>query len=166
VVKTPASGPQNDADVMFAQMMIPHHQQAVEMSDLLLAKSDADPRVRELAQQIKDAQGPEITQMTGWLEGWGAEVTPMEGMDHGGHGGSGMDGMMSDADMQELEAANGADASRLFLEGMVRHHEGAVAMAETEVSDGENPDAIALAKQIVATQQQEITVMKDLLSTL
>lgn len=167
VAKTPASGQQNDADVMFAQGMIPHHQQAVKMSDLMLAKADADPRVLTLARQIKAAQGPEITQMTGWLEGWGFKVQPMENdMDHSGMSGNGMDGMMSDEDMKELEAASGADASRMFLEGMVKHHEGAVKMAQTEISDGENPDAIKLAEAIVTSQQQEITVMKDLLTQL
>lgn len=167
VAKTPASGPQKDADVMFAQMMIPHHQQAVEMSDLILAKPDADPRVLALAGQIKAAQAPEITQMTGWLEGWGFKVMPMDNdMDHSDHAGSGMDGMMSEKDMQELEAATGADASRMFLEGMVKHHEGAVEMAQAEIADGKNPDAIKLAESIVASQQQEITVMKDLLTQL
>jgi uncharacterized protein (DUF305 family) len=167
VAKTPASGPQNDADVMFAQMMIPHHQQAVEMSDLMVAKADADPRVLILARQIKDAQAPEITQMTGWLEGWGFKVMPMDNdMDHRGMSGNGMDGMMSEKDMSELEAASGADASRMFLEGMVKHHESAVEMAQTEISKGANPDAIELAEAIVTGQQQEITVMKDLLTQL
>ena len=168
VAKTPASGPQNDADVQFAQGMIPHHQQAVEMSDLIMAKADADARVLTLAQQIKAAQGPEITQMTGWLEGWGFKMMPMDNdMDHSGQAGmDGMDGMMSKKDMQELEEATGADASRLFLEGMVKHHEGAVEMAETEIFDGENSDAIKLAETIVTSQEQEITVMKDLLTQL
>ena len=137
------------------------------MSDLMLAKADADPRVLTLARQIKDAQAPEITQMTGWLEGWGFKVQPMDNdMDHSGMSGNGMDGMMSDEDMKELEGASGADASRMFLEGMVKHHEGAVEMAQTEISDGENPDAIKLAEAIVTSQQQEITVMKDLLTQL
>ena len=167
VAETPASGPQNDADVMFAQGMVPHHQQAVEMSDLMLAKADADPRVLTLARQIKAAQGPQITQMTGWLEGWGFEVQPMDDdMDHAGHAGSGMDGMMSDEDMKKLGAASGADASRRYLEGMMKHHEGAVAMAQTEISDGENPDAIELAEAILTSQQEEITVMKNLLTQL
>lgn len=166
--QTPASGPQNDADVQFAQGMVPHHQQAVEMSDLMLTKPDADPRVLTLAQQIKDAQGPEITQMTGWLEGWGFTKLPTnDDEDHSDHAGmEGMDGMMSEKDMQELEEATGADASELFLEGMIQHHEGAVEMAETEIADGENPDAIKLAETIITTQQQEIEVMKDLLTQL
>jgi len=167
VAKTSAVGPQNDADVMFAQMMIPHHQQAVEMSDIIWAEPDADPRVLTLARQIKEAQAPEITQMTGWLEGWGFKVMPMDnGMNHSGHAGSGMDGMMSEQDLDELEAASGADASRMFLEHMVEHHEGAVEMAQTEISDGKNPDAQELAEAIVTSQQQEIAVMKDLLTQL
>lgn len=167
VAKTPAAGPQNDADVMFAQGMIPHHEQAVKMSDLMLAKPDADPRVLALARQIKEAQAPEIIQLTGWLEGWGFKVMPMDdGMDHSGHAGSGMDGMMSEKDMEELETASGTEASRLLLEGMVKHHEGAVEMAQTEIAEGENPEAIKLAESIVASQQQEITVMKDLLTQL
>jgi uncharacterized protein (DUF305 family) len=164
---TPAVGPHSDADVMFAQAMVPHHEQGVEMSDLLLAKSDAAPEVRALAEQIRAAQAPEITQMTGWLEGWGFQVMPMnDHMDHSGHAGSGMDGMLSAADLEELERAGGADASRLFLEGMVEHHEGAVAMARTAIAEGENRAVIDLATSIVATQQQEMTVMEDLLTRL
>jgi uncharacterized protein (DUF305 family) len=68
---TPAAGPHNDADVMFAQMMIPHHEQAIEMSDMILAKDGVNGEITELAQQIKDAQAPEIAQMRGWLAGWG-----------------------------------------------------------------------------------------------
>ena len=167
VAKTPASGPQNDADVQFAQGMVPHHQQAVEMVDLMLAQPDADPRVLTLAQQIKAAQGPEITQMTGWLEGWGFRKLPTDDHeDHSGHAGSGMDGMMSEKDLQDLEEATGADASRLFLEGMIEHHEGAVEMAETQIADGENPEAIRLAQTIVTSQEHEIAVMKDLLTQL
>lgn len=165
--QTPAAGPHNDADITFANGMVPHHQQAVEMSDMLLAKSDANAKVRDLAEQIKAAQAPEIAQMSGWLKGWGVEPTPMEpGMDHSGHGGADMGGMMSDADMKKLEAASGTDASRLYLEGMTKHHEGAVDMAKAEVSDGENPEAIELAKKIITTQQGEIATMKDLLATL
>ena len=104
----------NDADVMFAQMMIPHHEQAIEMSDELLEKDGVDEQVRDLAQQIKDAQQPEIDQMKDWLDEWGADELDgtggMGGMDHGMG-----DGMMSDDDMDRLEEADGTDASRLFL---------------------------------------------------
>jgi len=161
-----AEGEQNDADVMFVQMMIPHHAQAIEMSDTVLAKDGVDERVVELAQRIKDAQQPEIDQMTGWLEDWGAEVPDtsmgsMEGMDHGGMG-----GMMPEEDMQALEDADGATASRLFLEQMVQHHTGAIEMAQTEVADGQDPVAVELAQKIAADQQAEITEMQDILASL
>jgi uncharacterized protein (DUF305 family) len=149
----------NDADVMFAQMMIPHHEQAVEMSDMILAKDGIDEQVTSLANEIKDAQGPEITQLNEWLDAWGADAA-MGGMDHG------MDGMMSDEDMKALEDASGAEASTLFLEQMVMHHEGAIEMAETEVTDGENPDAIQMAETIVSTQSDEIATMQNLLGSL
>jgi uncharacterized protein (DUF305 family) len=149
----------NDADVMFAQMMIPHHEQAVEMSDMILAKDGIDEQVTSLANEIKDAQGPEITQLNKWLEAWGADAD-MGGMDHG------MDGMMSDEDMKALEDASGAEASTMFLEQMIMHHEGAIEMAETEITDGENPDAIEMAETIVSTQSDEITTMKNLLGSI
>ncbi|GAA1058873.1 DUF305 domain-containing protein [Agromyces bracchium] len=115
----------NPADVMFAQMMIPHHEQAVEMSEELLAKDGVDDSVRDLATEIMEAQQPEIDLMRGWLEAWGAEeLGDMGGMDHG-------DGMMSEDDLAILEEATGDEASRLFLQQMIVHHEGAVQMAQT-----------------------------------
>lgn len=157
------SGKHNSADVDFAQMMIPHHKQAVEMSDMLLAKDGADSRVRDLAQKIKDAQNPEITKMTGWLKQWGATVpdssSGMSGMDHG-------DGMMSQADMDKLKQATGAEASKLFLEQMIQHHQGAITMAQAEVKNGKDSDAVALARSIVSAQTSEISEMQTLLSNL
>lgn len=148
----------NDADAMFATMMIPHHEQAIEMSDMILAKSGVDGRVLDLAQQIKDAQGPEIELMESWLEEWGMPSSgDMEGMDHGG-------GMMSDDDMAALESADGSAAARLFLEQMIEHHEGAIEMAEDELDDGANPDVLALAERIIASQAEEITMMRELLT--
>lgn len=149
----------NEADAMFASMMIVHHEQAVEMSDIVLAKGDVDPRVADLAERIKAAQGPEIEKMQGWLDDWGAEAGDSAEMDHG-------DGMMSDDDLAALEAAAGPEASRLFLEQMIAHHEGAVEMAEAEVTDGENADAVTLAQDIVDAQTAEIAEMKELLVTL
>ncbi|WP_404312485.1 DUF305 domain-containing protein [Agrococcus terreus] len=158
-----AASEANAADQMFVTMMIPHHQQAVEMADMLLAKPDADERVLELAQRIKDAQGPEIEQMQAWLDDWGM---PME-TGGGGHGGMGHgDGMMSDDDMAALEEASGAEASRLFLEQMIVHHEGAVEMAEDEVEDGAHPDVVALARQMADAQTAEIAEMEALLEQL
>jgi uncharacterized protein (DUF305 family) len=153
----PASGA-NDADAMFARMMIVHHQQAVEMSDLVLAKEGVDGRVRDLAERIKAAQAPEIDRMQGWLDEWGADA-PDDSMDHG-------DGMMTDEDMAALEAASGAEASRLFLEQMIVHHEGAIAMAKTQIADGEDADAVALAESIAAAQSDEIAEMRKILDSL
>ncbi len=144
-------------------MMIPHHEQAIEMSDVILAKDGVDPEVTDLANQIKDAQGPEIEQLTTWLEEWGS---PMEesGAWTTRRWATSMDGMMSEEDMQALDAAQGAEAGQLFLEQMIVHHEGAVEMAQTQVDEGENADAVAMAQEIVETQQAEISTMEDLLA--
>ncbi|WP_165068882.1 DUF305 domain-containing protein [Marisediminicola senii] len=147
----------NDQDVMFARMMVPHHEQAVEMSDMILAKDGVDPDVTEIAQQIRDAQQPEIEQMEGWLDDWDSSMD-MGDMDHG------MDGMMSDDDMGELDAAPADTASALFLEQMIEHHEGAIDMAQDELDDGEYPDALQLAETITETQQSEIERMQELLA--
>ena len=149
---------------MFATGMIPHHEQAVEMADIVLAKDGIDERVIELAQQIKAAQDPEIETMKGWLTDWGVTYEDsgmggMEGMDHG-------DGMMSESDMVQLDDANGLEASRLFLEQMIVHHEGAIMMAQLEIDNGDNPDAVDLADAIVRGQSTEVATMQDILGTL
>jgi len=159
---SPSSSPSvevdfNDADAVFASMMIPHHQQAVEMSEMILGKAGVDQRVLDLAEQIKDAQGPEIELMQSWLDTWGVPSSDgMDGMDHG-------DGMMSDDDIAALDAANGIEASQLFLEQMILHHSGAIEMAQSELADGINPDALDLAKAIVDAQTTEMAAMQDLL---
>jgi uncharacterized protein (DUF305 family) len=158
---TPAAGPHNDADIMFAQAMIPHHQQAVAMSDMILAKDGIDAKVTDLATQIKAAQAPEIAQMSGWLAGWGENPSPSMGMDHDMGG-----GMMSQADMDALEQAAGDEAARLFLTGMITHHKGAITMAQDEVTNGQNPEAVALAQKIITDQQAELTTMNQLLQQL
>ncbi len=160
-----ASSDQNDADVTFAQQMVPHHEQAVEMADLALAPArDASPEVRDLATRIKKAQGPEIREMKDWLDDWDADES-MEGMDHGGdHGDHGsMEGMMSDSAMSDLGRARGAAFDRQWLQMMIEHHEGAVTMSRTEIADGKDADAKELAREITATQKKEIAEMKELL---
>ena len=149
----------NDADVMFAQMMIPHHEQALVMSRIVLDTEGVDPAVVDLATRIEGAQEPEITTMEGFLAEWGASTTG----DHSGHE---MDGMLSDEEIQALEAADAATVSRLFLEGMIAHHEGAVDMAEAELADGKNPEALALAQEIIDAQEAEIAEMQELLAAL
>jgi uncharacterized protein (DUF305 family) len=163
----------NNADMMFAQHMIPHHQQAIEMSDMVLTKQGIDPRVVELANQIKAAQGPEIDLMQGWLKQWGSPQMPMSPGGMEGHGDMpmmsgmpGMSGMMSQEDMAALQNAQGVEASKLFLTQMIAHHEGAITMAQNEIKDGQYPAAIELSRSIVNSQQKEIDTMKGILPTL
>ncbi len=159
----------NDADVTFAQSMIPHHQQAVQMAKM--AKMNASsPKVKQLAEKVEAAQGPEIETMTGWLKDWGQKVPSSEsGMDHGSDhdmdsmGSGDMPGMMSDADMKKLDGASGASFDRMFLTMMIEHHTGAIEMAKTQQANGKNADAVALAKKIEADQMAEIAQMKQLL---
>ncbi len=165
----------NAADVSFNQMMIPHHQQAVAMADLVPSRTD-NVAVRELAGQIKNAQQPEIDQMTQRLESWGVSPDVNAGaQEHGSqqhgsmasgstaHGTMGMSGMMSDQDMTAIENARGAEFDRLWLQGMISHHEGAIDMADTELADGVDPGSRALAEQIKKTQQTEIDRMRSML---
>ncbi|MDN4175598.1 DUF305 domain-containing protein [Nocardioides sp. SOB77] len=161
---TASNGAQfNDADVAFAQSMIPHHEQAVEMATMAQERASST-EVKQLADKIAAAQGPEIDTMTGWLEDWGQEVSSdsMGGMDHSG---GDMPGMMSDTDMESLGAATGAEFDQMFLQMMIEHHTGAIEMAQTEQQDGENPDAIGLAEKIEADQTAEIAQMEDLLGS-
>jgi uncharacterized protein (DUF305 family) len=160
----------NDADVTFAQMMIPHHAQALSMADLALQKAES-PDVRRLAEQIQVVQVPEIETMTTWLTNWGEEV-PATSRDHSAeHGGEGdmsgdVAGMMTEEEMAQLEGSSGAEFDRVFLELMVRHHQSAIEMAATEQADGQNAEALALAQEIEASQAQEVTEMHTLLQSL
>jgi len=148
-------GTMSHSDAMFLQMMIPHHQQAVEMSQLA-SSHGASPEVQKLADTIAAAQGPEIEQMQAWLDDAHAPDM-MSGS------AMGMDGVLSDAAMAKLEAAQGADFDRLYLQGMIGHHEGAIVMAQDVIDSGENPTVIALAKRIIAAQTAEIAQMKQML---
>lgn len=154
----PAAAEHNAADTMFAQGMIPHHEQAVKMSEMMLQKKDIPASVTGLATRIKAAQAPEIETMTGWLKTW--SESPTMGAGHT------MDGMMGEDEMKQLESAQGTEAAKLFLTQMVAHHQGAVMMAKTEMSQGKNADAIQLSKDIVTAQEAEIKEMQDLLATL
>ncbi|MFE9609532.1 DUF305 domain-containing protein [Streptomyces sp. NPDC006012] len=158
------AGTHNAQDVAFAQGMIPHHQQAVEMARLAAGRA-ASAQVKDLATRIEKAQGPEITTMTGWLRTWGEDV-PMAGMDHGDSGMSGnpgMTGMMDDKDMTALEKATGKDFDTKFLTMMVEHHRGAVEMATTEQDKGAYGPAKSLAGSVVSAQNAEIGEMRKLL---
>lgn len=153
----------NDADIAFAQGMVGHHEQAVDMSVLARANG-ASPEVQALADQIEAAQEPEIETMNGWLEEWGVTGDDHHGA-HGDHGSMDHDmaGMASEAELAQLAEATGADFDRLFLTLMIAHHEGAVTMCSRVIETGKSRSVQELARQIVETQEAEITAMKELL---
>lgn len=161
VAGSSASGPHNTADVSFATDMIPHHAQAVQMADLAL-KSASNAQVKALATAIKAAQDPEITQMSGWLRTWKQPVpAAMSGMSMG-HGA----GMMSDADMATLGTKTGAAFDRLWVQMMITHHQGAITMAQAEVTQGQNTAATTLARSIVTSQSAQVMQLRTLLAAL
>ncbi|CUM36639.1 DUF305 domain-containing protein [Streptomyces gardneri] len=152
-----APGAFNDADVMFAQMMIPHHEQALEMAKLADGRAQ-DPEVRKLVAAIEQAQDPEIRKMKAWLKGWGKPASA-----GAGHG---MAGMMSAQDMKDLAAVKGEAFDRKFAELMIAHHDGAVAMAKDEQKNGRNASAKKLADDVVRTQSTEIAELRKILDRL
>ena len=152
---TSAASSSRAGDVMFAQMMVPHHRQALEMADVALASDAASGQVRTLAEQIKAAQDPEIQTMQGWLKEWGAPTTAT--MDHGSGG------MMSEQDMAALKAAKGPEFNRMWLHMMIEHHQGAVTQAQDVLSTTADTRVRQLAQSIVDGQQKEITTMQGML---
>ena len=150
----------NGVDVEFAQKMIPHHQQAVEMAQLALdAKASASATVRDLATRIKGAQDPEIKLMTAWLAAWGEPTTAMAG-----HNMSSADGMMSADVMTALGKATGTGFDRMWLTMMIEHHQGAIRMAQDEKAQGSSTEALVLADKIITAQQAEIAEMSKLIA--
>ncbi|MEV0414927.1 DUF305 domain-containing protein [Streptomyces sp. NPDC050448] len=165
------AGQHNQADVTFAQGMIPHHRQAIVMADMAEQHASSSD-VKALAQKIKKAQTPEIETMTTWLKSWGEAVPQgMGGMGHGNASATpGMDmgmgmGMMSDHDMDQLKGATGNAFDTMFLTMMIKHHEGAVEMANTEKQQGAYGPAKEMAGNIVTSQTAEITQMRKMLGT-
>ncbi|MGV9253546.1 DUF305 domain-containing protein [Streptomyces sp. NPDC003697] len=162
-----AQGSHNTQDVSFAREMIPHHRQAVAMAGLAASRAKA-PSVKDLAAKIRQAQDPEINTMSGWLKAWGEKVPDdgmpgMESMPGMHHSASSMPGMMSDDDMAELKGLSGDAFDKAFLQMMISHHQGAVAMARTEQAKGAYGPATTLAKSIVTSQSAEITEMNEML---
>ena len=155
------TGAHNAQDVSFAQGMIPHHQQALEMAKLAADRASS-AKVKDLASRIEKAQDPEIRSMNGWLKSWGEEMSSsMSGMD--GSAQSGMPGMMDSADMGMLKKASGTDFDTMFLTMMIKHHRGAVDMATAEKNKGKYGAATAMADGIITAQTGEITEMNKLL---
>ncbi|EHR50664.1 hypothetical protein SacmaDRAFT_2418 [Saccharomonospora marina XMU15] len=150
----------NDSDIMFAQQMIPHHEQAVDMAEAALRRA-TNPTVKDLAKRIKGAQDPEIQQLKGMLKKWGAAAgSDMEGMDHGSMS---EPGMMSDQELARLEQAGGSEFDVMWTQLMIEHHQGAIEMAKAELREGSDAEAKALARRIVDAQEAEIREMTGLL---
>ena len=158
--KSASAGAFNDADVSFAQMMIPHHEQALEMAELADGRA-SDAQIKGIAAKIAKAQDPEITTMKGWLQSWGKPeaMGDMPGMDMG-------QGMMSDTAMKDLESKKGTAFDKAFAQMMIEHHNGAIAMAEDEKKSGKNADAVKMAKDIVTGQSAEVKQLRSALDRL
>jgi uncharacterized protein (DUF305 family) len=153
----------NTADVQFAQMMIPHHQQAVQMAELATTRA-TDPEIKQLAAAIKVAQQPEIDTMTGWLTAWKQPTAQPGGHNMPGMGA--MPGMMSEQDMTMLKGMSGVDFDRQFARMMIAHHNGAIQMARDVQKNGSNPDVKRLAVTIEQTQTTEVQQLQKILDRL
>ncbi|MSO15879.1 MAG: DUF305 domain-containing protein [Ilumatobacteraceae bacterium] len=150
----------NESDVMFAQMMIPHHEQAIEMSDIALDPTvGASDVVKSLATRIKGAQDPEIVTMKAFLTSWKMSLTPDSSMNHSDM----MSGMLSAKDITQLSSLRGTEFDRAWITGMIAHHEGAITMAKDVLKDGTNSAVRTLATAVETAQDAEILEMKELL---
>ena len=141
-------------EIMFAQMMIPHHKQAISMSEAALKKS-RNQGVLKLSRQINSQQSSEVSQLTYWLKATDSSLT----MDHDMK----MSGMLTAKELDSLKRLSGKAFDRTFLESMIKHHKGAIEMLSL-ISDSRNAEAAALAKAIKSAQSKEITSMKQLLT--
>lgn len=148
------------ADINFAQMMVGHHEQAIILVDIAFERS-SNAELLELAEEISAAQGPEIELMRSWVIEWGYE--PLEYEDHKDHE---MPGMLTDEELAEIEDAPAEDFDRLWLEGMIEHHEGAILMAEDQLRDGVVPYVSELSEEIIEVQDAEIEYMREMIERL
>lgn len=172
-----------EADFRYVEMMIPHHQQALEMT-ALVPERVVDQRVRLLAERIEHSQGPEINAMRAWLERNGrpwADGAPTGSSGHGSseHGSAGhgstehapdrhdhglMPGMATPEQMAALAAARGTEFDRMFLELMIAHHQGAVEMAHEVLAKGRDVEVLGMAQDVAVTQTAEIERMREMLA--
>ncbi|MBN0040599.1 DUF305 domain-containing protein [Cellulosimicrobium cellulans] len=174
---TPEEGSWNQADAAFVTGMIEHHLQALEIAALAPDRAGSDA-VRSFAERVTAAQGPEVHALASWLQA--RDLAVPDGVDDdggtgprapgggaGGHEGHGAGaGMLSDEQLAAIEAASGAEFDRLFLEGMIQHHEGALAMVDVVLVEGQDLFANEIAAETAAGQGGEIDRMRDLLATL
>lgn len=161
----PSGAAVSDADVAFAQMMILHHQQAVEMAVLAETRA-SDPELKQIAAKIKSAQEPEIATMTGWLTGWGSPTGSAGHNMPGMNGLEGMPGAMSVEEMAQLKAAKGVDFDRMFARMMIAHHNGAIQMCRDVMGEGADPRVKALATTMEQAQSAEVATLQTILDRL
>ena len=145
------------ADIMFLQMMIPHHQQAVDISNLAI-KVSRNQELIALAKKIATDQAAEIVKMKNWLKDAGVSEDP-------GHSMSGMGGMLSETELNNLNNASGSEFDKLWLTGMINHHDGAIHMSNM-ILDAQNLEIKAFGEAIVKTQTAQIDQMKAMLAKL
>ena len=148
----------NAQDTMFAQHMIPHHQQGVDMSAMVPSRTD-NSTLHVVAARIKIDQQAEINILTDCLERWGEPLTG-----HAGHDGLTMPGMVDHDTMSRLETLKGAEFDTSWITAMIGHHQGAITMAQAELAHGESPAALRMARLIIATQEREIAYMTHMIS--
>ena len=146
-----ASGDLSSDEIMFLQMMIPHHQQAIDISDLALTKS-ADSELLALAKNIRDEQSAEIVKMKAWLDAAGADLE----MDHGAS--HSMSGMLSDSELAALDKASGKSFDVLWLKAMTGHHTGAIDMAAM-IENAKSAEIKSFGEGIVASQSAQNKAM-------
>ena len=158
---TSATQAHNSTDITFAQDMMPCHKQAIQMSEIILTKQGLDPRVVQVANQIKAAEGPDIQGMQNWLSQWQRPTTPSSAA--GMPAMQGMTGMASPEQITALQSAVGTDASKQFLTLMIQNHQHAIMLAQSEIDAGQYPPAIAMAHSIATTEQQEVNTMQGIL---
>ena len=150
----------NDSDLNFTQMMIPHHEQAIEMADIALDPLvGASDSVKAIATRIKNAQDSEVTKMKAFLTSWKERLTG----DSSDHHSDQMSGMLSAEDLKKLSSLRGAEFDRAWMTDMIEHHEGAIEMAKDVLKDGKDSAVKALANLVATVQDSEILEMKKLL---
>ena len=163
-VRGQAASDHNHTDVAFLQGMVQHHERSLRMSGEVIGRVTS-PEVKDLARRCEEELTPAIATMKEWLDDWHQPTRPQSSEHSAGHGAA-HPGMLSDAAHDTLESASGPALEKLLLEGMVRHHKGAVEMAGDELESGRHPGAKKLAEDIRRTHQADMARMRQLLARL